>query len=248
MIKIFNLPVQLNNSTPVFRSSQSTYAPFYPQKDSFATNPLDGGLDNAAQIEAAAKSNPRIREIAQRLNIPIKVNENELKKLEKGHLHETRLIAAKMYSSLPAELKKDVNLKQIQDAAKYHDFGKILVPEKILNKEGELTEEEWKIMEQHSELGYELLKGKGLDNRTLELIKYHHQDSNGTGYPAITGYYEHDIDSQLLQLADKYAALTENRSYKPALSREEALEIIYKDVAGGSIMPELYEALEKATI
>jgi HD-GYP domain-containing protein (c-di-GMP phosphodiesterase class II) len=99
-------------------------------------------------------------------------------------------------------------------------------------------------MQQHSEIGYELLKNKGLNENTLNLIKYHHQTPSGNGYPQIKDEFDYNISSQILNAADKYCALREERSYKPPLSREDALDIIRQDVQSGVISPEVYDALQ----
>ena len=179
-------------------------------------------------------------------NIQPKVNIEELNKLKQGHLQDTRVTAAKIYSALPQELKREANLPDIQQAALFHDYGKVLIPDSILNKAGQLTEKEREIMNLHSELGYELLKDKNLSENALGLVKYHHQTPHGTGYPAINDGFVYGIDSQILNAADKYAALREKRSYKEALSREEALEVMREDVNKGIISQEVYNALERA--
>lgn len=184
-------------------------------------------------------------EILKENKIPLRVNMKELEHLQKGHLKDTRIIAAKMYSALPQEMKKEVNLSDLQQAAMFHDFGKVLIPDSVLNKAGMLDTNERKIMQQHSELGYELLKSKGLNENTLNLIKYHHQSPTGSGYPALDNNFEYSIPSQILSTADKYSALREERPYKAAMSKEQALEIIKEDMENGLIVPEVYEALEK---
>ena len=100
-------------------------------------------------------------------------------------------------------------------------------------------------MQLHSELGYELLKNKGLDKNTLNLIKYHHQTPDGKGYPTAPNNFSYGIDFQILNTADKYAALREKRSYKDAMTRKEALEIIKEDISKGLILQEVYDALQK---
>ena len=176
----------------------------------------------------------------------VKVNIDELSDLKRGHLLDTRIIVAKMYTYLPKELKQEVNMADLQDAAMFHDYGKVLIPQKILNKDGELTPEERKIMDLHSEFGYELLKAQGVRESVLNLIKYHHQNETGTGYPEIKKDFEYSVSLQILKAADEYSALREKRSYKEELSSKEALDIIFKDVENGSLMPEVFEALKKA--
>lgn len=166
--------------------------------------------------------------------------------MKKGHLTATRILVAKIYSVLPDEIKQDVNISNLQQAAMLHDYGKVLIPKEILNKKGALTPEEKKIMELHSEFGYELLKGQGIDEEVLNLIKYHHQKPDGSGYPAVSHKFEYGISSQILEAADMYSALTENRAYHDACSKEEALKIIYKEVENGNISQEVFDALKKS--
>ena len=239
-----NTPIFNNINIPSvhFRSAAPIYTPtFEPAQDSFSTNPL---IDKGTVIQAA-KSNPRIMEILKEYKIPLNVNVQELEKLKCGHLMDTRITAAKIYSALPEDLKSEINLKDLQDAAMYHDYGKALIPEKILNKEGKLDSREKEIMSLHSELGYELLKNQGISQNALDMIKYHHQKPDGSGYPVIENNFAPDISLEILTAADKYCALREPRSYKPAMSRDEALAILKEDVNSGSITPDVYAALEK---
>ncbi len=230
-----------------FRSNPATYVPSgMPQKDGYISNPLYDNFGTKAEIECIAKNNPRIREIMTENNLPIKVNEKELEKLKNGHLRAARVTSAKIYSNLPDELKSKVNPKVLQEAAMFHDYGKILIPDEILNKKGKLNDKEWEIMKLHSELGAELLKDKNLDERTIELIKYHHQNANNNGYPLITDNFEYGLDSEILSVADKYEALKEERSYKTPMTKKEALDIIKEDVAEGNISEEVFNSLKKS--
>ena len=163
-----------------------------------------------------------------------------------GHLTATRILAAKIHSALPDDIKSQVNISNVQQAAMLHDYGKILIPKEILNKKGELTPEEKKIMDMHAELGYELLKEQGIKEEVLNLIKYHHQKPDGSGYPQIDNNFEYSIESQILEAADIYSALTEDRTYHKAYSKDEALKIIYKEVESGVISQEVFDALKKS--
>ena len=161
-------------------------------------------------------------------------------------MRETRIVAAQIYSSLPAELKKEVSLPHLQEAAMLHDYGKVLIPNEILNKAGRLDADEREIMELHSELGYELLKDKGLSEETLNLIRYHHQNLNKTGYPTMNKKEDYTVGAQILSTADKYTALREKRSYKSPMGKYEAFEIIGKDVNNGNLSQEVYTSMIKA--
>ena len=246
MLEVFNHP-QLNNIklAPIkFRANVSRIKDFglFEKQDIFENG---NKYVSEFMVKSAIQKNPNILKILSENNLPVKINVTELEALKAGHMKDTRVIVAKMHSSLPKELKQEVNLQDLQNAAMCHDVGKSLIPEKILNKKGKLTSEEKDIMDLHSELGYEILKGSGLNKNTLEIIKYHHQTLDGAGYPKVGAKYECPKSVQILNVADKYSALTEERAYKKAFSREDALNIISEDVKNGKIASDVFEVLNK---
>ena len=137
--------------------------------------------------------------------------------------------------------KSQVNIKSLKEGALLHDFGKVLIPPEILNKNGRLTEEEHQIMRLHTEIGYQLLKNTITDNEVLSLVQNHHNN-------IFNRHFVPDINVQILNIADKYSALTEERVYKKAYTPQQALTIIYKDVQNGKIHPFLYNALAKSIL
>lgn len=243
-----NTPIfsKINIPNMQFRSCNIRQIPDNCPNDNFCTNPIYESYNDKNQILQTAKTNPKIMSILKEYNIPLHVNTKELESLQKGHLKDTRITAAKIYSSLPEELKKEVNLSKLQEAAMLHDYGKVLIPPNILNKKGKLTEKENEIMKLHSELGFELLKDKNLDEEVLKLIKYHHQTPNKDGYPTITDDYKPTVAAEILQTADKYSALREERCYKESLDKDEALKVIQEDVNSGMISQEVFNALKKS--
>ena len=246
MLEVFNHP-QLNNIklAPIkFRANVSRIKDFglFEKQDIFENG---NKYVSESIVKSAIQKNPNILKILRENNLPVKINVKELEALKAGHMKDTRVIVAKMHSALPKELKQEVNLQDLQNAAMCHDVGKSLIPEKILNKKGKLTSEEKEIMDLHSELGYEILKGSGLNKNTLEIIKYHHQTLDGAGYPTVGAKYECPKSVQILNVADKYSALTEERAYKKAFSREDALNIISEDVKNGKIASDVFEVLNK---
>lgn len=245
---VYNTPIlnKINIPNIQFRAVENYAGTLAPKKDSFSTNPLYDNFVDKNTLTQIAKSNPRIMELLKSNHIRLDVNIRALEKLKHGHLMDTRVTAAKIYSALPQNLKSEVNLMDLQQAAMLHDFGKVLIPDKILNKNGKLTDKEKEIMKLHSELGYELLKEQGVNENVLNLVKYHHQTPDGNGYPEITNDFKPDISSQILAAADKYSALREKRSYKDAMTRDEALAVIQEDVTNGLIAPEVYKALKNS--
>lgn len=251
MSYIYNYHIFNNIISPTIPHRQglgNVQSAFNKSTDFFVTSPInnENKLTDKDNIIKCASSNPNILSILKKYNIPLKPNTEELEKLQQGHLKETRVLAAKIYSNLPSELKKEVNPIDLQTAAMLHDYGKVLIPNKILNKKEALTPQEKEIIEQHSELGYELLKEQGINPNVLNLIKYHHQNSDGSGYPNADTNFEYNTSLAILQCADKYSALSEERSYKNAMPAQECLEIMQDEVKNGNLPSEVFFALTKA--
>ena len=123
-------------------------------------------------------------------------------------------------------------------ASALHDIVKIGIDEKILNKPGKLTPEEFEVMKTHSMLGAEMLHD--LDNfgeqpllqTAYEIARWHHERWDGRGYPDGLKGDEIPISAQLVSLADVYDALTSERCYKKAFSHEKAVQMILNGECG----------------
>ena len=107
-----------------------------------------------------------------------------------------------------------------------HDVGKLQVPLEILDKPGKLTQDEWRIMQQHPTMGYALLKGLGFDEDICIGVLQHHEKLDGGGYP--NGEIGYDIHAmgRVLTCCDIFAAITTKRSYKNMLVGKEAVEAL----------------------
>lgn len=232
------LPAQPLNNNPDSNIKFGTTIP----ADKFESNNPQR-YTSEFMIRKLAENNPKIKQILSRVNIPLEFNIDGLNQVQAHHAEETRKIAEGIINNLPASLKMKTDSKAIIEAAYLHDIGKVFIPDEILNKNTKLTEEETLIMHQHSELGYELLKNSSLDPKVLNLIKNHHQNARKNGYPKVDSHFFADINLQILSMADKYSALTEQRAYKPALTRKEALTIIRNDVREGKLNPLIFNAL-----
>ncbi len=198
---------------------------------------------NENYIKNAIELNPNIKTILKEMNAPVKLNLKELEELNQTHAKDTQNVAGGIITNLPKGLRIYVDVKAVKDAAYLHDIGKVLIPSDILNKNAALDNSEKEIMHRHSELGYEILKNSGLDEKTLRLIKYHHQNPSHSGYPAVPKDFFADLNLQILTAADKYSALTEQRVYKAPMSSQKALAVIYQDVKKGNIHPFVFKAL-----
>ncbi|MBM7555770.1 HD domain-containing phosphohydrolase [Halanaerobacter jeridensis] len=128
-------------------------------------------------------------------------------------------------------------------AGMVHDIGKLLVPLDILNKAGNLTDEEYSTIKKHPVWGYKALKKSSLNN-IENYVLHHHENWDGSGYPDGLSGEDIPLLSQVLSVADAWDAMTSNRSYRDALSREKALKEI-KDNKGTQFAPEVVEAFLK---
>ena len=223
--------------------SQQNYALSAYPLDSVAINAGFQKYLSEKSITEMIKVSAEIKRILNLAKIPLQINMKALQDLVQNHLNHTKNVAVGIASNLPQNFKSEVNLQSLQKAAVLHDIGKVLIPEKILNKKGALNNEELSIMQKHPILGYEMLKSTDLDETTLNLIKNHHQNAHKTGYPSITGNFIADINLQILCASDIYSALREKRSYKPELNKNQALAIIHKDMMQGKLHPCVFKAL-----
>ena len=123
-------------------------------------------------------------------------------------------------------------------ASALHDIGKIGIDEKILNKPGKLTPEEFKVIQTHSMLGAKMLHDldgfaeQPLLQTAYEIARWHHERWDGRGYPDGLKGDEIPISAQLVSLADVYDALTSERCYKKAFSHEKAVQMILNGECG----------------
>jgi putative nucleotidyltransferase with HDIG domain len=117
-------------------------------------------------------------------------------------------------------------LTAVRLGAHLHDLGKVCVPGEILNKPGPLTAEEVEIMQTHPVRGVELLEGIQFPWDIKPIIRWHHERYDGSGYPDGLCGEEIPISAQVIGIADAFDALTTTRSYRPAISVDEAVHEI----------------------
>ena len=237
-------PVGLNPNLKVNSYGKFVHFGNMQNVDTFQNNsPVR--LFEEAQIKKMIANSPEVQKILAEHKITVRLNMKELQELRDGHAKDTQNVAVEIANNLPPALKQQVNLKVLKEGALLHDFGKVLIPPEILNKNGKLTDEEHKIMDLHTELGYYLLKASGVDDKVLSLVRNHHDNYQDN----VSGRrYVPDINLQILNIADKYSALTEKRVYKDAYAPKSALTVIYGDVRRGEVHPFLFTALVKATM
>ncbi len=130
-------------------------------------------------------------------------------------------------------------LKWFRMGGYLHDVGKTSVPEDLLNKPGKLTAEEWALMQRHTIVGDEIVAALNFPWDIRPIVRNHHERWDGTGYPDRLAGEAIPLTARILCVADVYDALTTARSYRPALSRADAIRIMERDV-GRLLDPKLF--------
>ncbi len=128
----------------------------------------------------------------------------------------------------------------LRHGALLHDMGKIGIPDAILHKPEPLSEEEWLIMRQHPKLAFEMLSQIEYLREALQIPYCHHEKWDGTGYPQALKGEEIPLTARIFAVADVWDALTSNRPYRPAWSKEEALNYI-REQSGKHFDPQVVE-------
>jgi len=133
------------------------------------------------------------------------------------------------YYAWQLALQMDVDmatLKTIFRAGLVHDVGKIGIPDAILNKQGKLTAEEYRVVQQHPVTGYEMCVKLGFANSELDAIRYHHERWDGNGYPSGLSGLQTPLVARILAVADVYDALTSSRVYRDAWTHDAAMDYL----------------------
>ena len=141
-----------------------------------------------------------------------------------GHIHRVQHYAlglAKAVGNLDQQ-----TMKAIEAAALLHDTGKLAVPERILNKPGKLTPAEFETMKLHVDAGADILSSIDFPYPVVPIVRAHHENWDGTGYPSGLKGLEIPIGARILSVVDCYDALTSDRPYRAAMTDDEALAII----------------------
>lgn len=134
----------------------------------------------------------------------------------------------------------DDEVELIQIAGILHDFGKIGVAERILNKPGALTTEEFSLVKRHPLIASTILEPVEELGNVLDWIRHHHEHYDGSGYPKGASGEAIPLGARILQVADAFDAMTSRRPYSEARSRQEAIEEMRR-VSGSQFDPKVVE-------
>jgi putative nucleotidyltransferase with HDIG domain len=217
---VLNAPVNLGGHVRAFLAAASYAAPITLPPNAlevveFLTKRLSRALERADQMnEILATRASSFRTLGRAL---------EIRDFEtKGHTD--RVVELSLRLGRAAGLT-ETQLQHLEWGALLHDIGKIAVPDSILLKPETLTSAEWHVIREHPEIGYRMLEDLHfLPAEVLEIVKYHQERCDGSGYPEARRGEHIPYLARLFAVVDVYDALTSTRPYKTAWSHAEALE------------------------
>jgi putative nucleotidyltransferase with HDIG domain len=138
----------------------------------------------------------------------------------------------------------DDEVEVIRDGALLHDVGKIGISDRVLQKPGKLTPDEFDLIRQHPSIGRRIIEKVDGLTPYLNIVELHHENYDGTGYPwQLTGS-ETPFDARIVHVADAFDAMTSNRTYRKAMSAAEAMRILQK-YAGKQFDPDVVDAFAR---
>lgn len=141
-----------------------------------------------------------------------------------GHIRRVQSYAVALAREIG--VTDDPQLRAIAAAALLHDMGKLAVPEYILNKPGPLTPAEFERMKQHASVGADILSSIDFPYPVVPIVRHHHENWDGGGYPAGLKGTDIPIGARVLSVVDCFDALTSDRPYRPRLSDRDALQVL----------------------
>lgn len=246
------LPLSINNEIRGYLNLASTVPGFFGEEHIIFMESIAGHIALSIQrggffddLEVHTKDLEHLVDL--RTNEILKTQRTTLFALSK--LAEVRdretgehLERIRRYSILTAQIYKYTNnknqidnmfLRNLYDSSILHDIGKVGIPDNILRKDGPLTTDEFEIIKNHIHIGYNALKTASKDlgdnsffNMAMDIILYHHEHWDGTGYPEGLKGEEIPLSARIISISDVYDALVSKRPYKDAFSHEKSIEIM----------------------
>lgn len=182
----------------------------------------------------------RVGELTLRFANDLGFDELENEKLEKGcEFKEAGMFGLQIEAWTPAERKAAA--ESMRKTGKFHDIGKLAVPDHILHKEGPLTPEEREVIEMHPLVGEAILADIPGFEGILPAVRHHHERWDGNGYVDNLKGDQIPLSAQLISLSDVFDALTEDRPYRKAMSVQQACQEILRQ-RGRQFDPSLAES------
>lgn len=160
----------------------------------------------------------------------------------RGHSERVSALSTLVAAELGMDEQEQLLLRR---AGLVHDIGKLVVDLSFINKPGKLEAAEWEIMKTHPEAGARICAPLKIALPLIPMVRYHHEKLNGMGYP--DGLVEDQIpmNVRIISAADVYDALTTSRPYRNALSHQQAMDILKREVRSGCWDPKVVKMVDE---
>ena len=155
-----------------------------------------------------------------------------------GHIRRVQIYACGLAKVMGMNSESETGA--VKAATLLHDMGKLAIPEHILNKPGKLTPAEFEKMKRHASIGAEILSTIDFPYPVVPIVRHHHENWDGNGYPDGLAGTEIPLGARILSVVDCFDALTSDRPYRPELPVSEAIEIL-RERSGTMYDPEVVE-------
>ena len=156
-----------------------------------------------------------------------------------GHVRSTADLAVAVGRELGLP---DFLLEDLRYGGMFHDIGKVGIPDEIINKPGPLTDEEFEVIKTHPAIGAEILAPIPFFAGVRAIVRHHHEHWDGSGYPEGLRGTQIPLGARIVLAVDAYDAMTSDRSYRKAMSHEQACRELRAN-AGTQFDPEVIEAV-----
>jgi len=186
-------------------------------------------------------SKPTFFSLSKSINELMEISKESQKKDMYTHDHGSRVQKYSIKIANALNLNND-KVENIAFASLFHDVGKIHIPDEILMKPDKLTEDEMNCVKEHPGSGYNMLQ-ETYYKQISKIVKQHHERLDGCGYPEGLKEQEIMIEAKIIGIADAFDAMTTNRPYRRAMTEDEAIEELRKDVESGKYDKKLFEIL-----
>ncbi len=153
--------------------------------------------------------------------------------------HTVRVLERTMKAAQRLGVREE-DMEHLRRGVLLHDIGKVGVPDHILNKPGPLTDEEWAIMKKHPDYAYQMLSPISFLKPALDVPYCHHEKWDGSGYPRGLKGKEIPFAARIFTVFDVYDAITNDRIYKKANTKEKAIAYL-RENAGVIFDPDILE-------
>ncbi len=134
----------------------------------------------------------------------------------------------------------------LEMAGSLHDVGKLVVRREVLFKPGKLDSSEWAEIQRHSEYGERIIRPIHGFDEIADIVRHHHEKADGSGYPDHLKGDQVSLFVRIVGVSDSFEALTSDRPYRPAFPRDQALEILHREMDEGHWDPQVIAALSSS--